>query len=109
MRTRHPGSLLMDVSPCRGLVINAPDIFADAEFQAWLTGDSLKFTWHRDGPVHEYSDVVVLVDPSLSGEGSDSDMPPRIWSRIIGACVDQLGAADGATHHYMVRLTNLAA
>lgn len=93
----------MDASPCRGLVINAPDIFTDPAFQAWLTDDRPKFTWHRDGPVGEYSDVVVLVDPGLTGEGSDSDMPEHIWDRIINACIDHLGAAYRSQHHYMVR------
>lgn len=99
----------MDASPCRGLVINAPDIFADPAFQAWLADDRPKFTWYRDGPLNEYSDVIVLVDPNLTGEGSDSDMPAYIWKRIIDACIEYLGSAHGSEHHYMVRLTNLAA
>lgn len=98
----------MDISPCPGLVINAPDIFADPGFQIWLLGDRPKFTWHRDGPVNEWSDVVVLVDPTLNGEGSDSDMPLHIWVRIVSACIDHFGPVGTGRHHIMVRLTNLA-
>lgn len=35
---------------CRGLVLNAPEIFADHRFQEWLNNDEPKFTWHRGGP-----------------------------------------------------------
>ncbi len=82
-----------DVQLARGLVINAPDLFADPDFCAWLTIDEAKFTWVREGRVDEWSDVVVLVDPSLSGEGSDSMMPAPSWDRIIAACRLYLGRA----------------
>lgn len=98
----------MDAQPCRGLVLNAPEFFADSAFQQWLGSDLRKFTWHQGGPVDEWSDVVVLVDASLSGEGSDSDMPAPIWDQIIDACRTHLGEAAGQSSHYMVRLTNLA-
>jgi len=98
----------MHVQPCRGVVIDAPEIFADPAFQHWLQDDRAKFTWHRSGAIDEWSDVVVLVDPSLNGEGSDSDMPSHIWDRIVGACQQHLPAACCAANHYMVRLTNLA-
>lgn len=97
----------MDIQPCRGLVLNAPEFFADAAFQRWLENDEPKFTWHRGGLPDEWSDVVVLVDPDLCGEGSDSDMPAIIWDRIVDACRDYLGTAPGQACHYMVRLTNL--
>lgn len=101
-------ALSLDAVPCRGLVLNVPDFYADAAFQQWLQGASPKFTWYRAGPLDEWSDVVVLVDPSLSGEGSDSDMPSPLWDRIVAACRDHLGADTGQASHYMVRLTNLA-
>lgn len=98
----------MDTQPCRGLVLNAPEFFADATFQRWLENEQPKFTWHRGGVIDEWSDVVVLVDPSLSGEGSDSDMPAPIWNQIIDICRKHLGNAADQSCHYMVRLTNLA-
>ncbi|BAI96654.1 hypothetical protein Sj15T_09610 [Sphingobium sp. TA15] len=98
----------MDVQPCRGLVINAPWFFADPAFQQWLTSGTPKFTWWTSGPVDEWSDVIVLVDPNLSGEGADSDMPEAIWNQIVHICREHLGAHGAATPHYVVRLTNLA-
>jgi hypothetical protein len=50
---------------------------------------------------------VVLVDPGLTGEGSDSDMPATMWDRIIDLCRMHLGSGEDQQHHYMVRLTNL--
>ena len=96
----------MDAQPCRGLVLNVPEFFADATFQHWLRNDVPKFTWYRSGEIDEWSDVVVLVDPNLSGEGTDSDMPSAIWDQIVDLCRTHLGRADGQ-YHYMVRLTNL--
>lgn len=94
----------MDVTLCRGMVINAPDIFADPAFQRWLMNGERKFTWHDGQVIDDWSDV--LVDPSLSGEGSDSDMPAPIWGRIVEACRAYLGADRGGHSHYVVRLTN---
>ncbi len=98
----------MDVHSCRGLVLNVPEFFADPGFQQWLTNGKPKFTWWTAGPVDEWSDVIVLVDPSLSGEGTDSDMPEPIWNQILDICREHLGTCRGATAHYAVRLTNLS-
>ncbi len=99
----------MDVQRCRSLVINAPEFFVDPAFREWLTNDQPKFTWYKNGEIDEWSDVIVLVDPGLNGEGSDSDMPEYIWNYIVDACRNHLGAANICSNHYMVRLTNLAA
>lgn len=96
------------VSLCRGVVINAPEFFADPDFRAWLNNGGAKFTWHKIGePVSEYSDVIVLIDPGLTGEGSDSDMPEHIWDEIIQICRKTLGESKSGEDHYTVRLTNL--
>lgn len=97
----------MDAFPCQGLVVNAPDFFADPAFRQWLASDVPKFTWYQGGLVDEWSDVVVLVDPSLCGEGSDSDMPERFWTRIIDLCRTHCAPSTVSQHHVMVRLTNL--
>lgn len=98
----------MDVDSCPGLVINAPEFFTDPAFEAWLRSAGRRFTWFGGGVIDEWSDVVVLVDPSLTGEGSDDDMPAPIWSRIIDACRANCRHSNRAGHHIMVRLTNLA-
>lgn len=97
----------MDITLCRGMVINVPEIFADRAFQAWLANGQRKFTWHHGGEINEWSDVVVLVDPSLTGDGSDSDMPEPIWNRIVDLCRTHLGPDRRCASHYVVRLTNL--
>lgn len=99
----------MDSEICRGLVINAPEVFADAAFQRWLTDGRPKFTICSGNFIDEWSDVIVLVDPSLTGEGSDSDMPSDIWASIVDECRKHLGPGRGSRAHYVVRLTNLDA
>jgi hypothetical protein len=93
---------------CCGLVLNVPAFFADPDFREWLVGETPKFTWYRGGAVDEWSDVVVLVDPGLEGDGSDADMPEPFWTQIVDLCRAHLGPAREHEHHYMVRLTNLA-
>jgi hypothetical protein len=99
----------MSVESCPGLVINAPEWFTDPAFQNWLRGNRRLFTWYDGGVIDEWSDVVVLVDPGLNGEGSDSDMPAHIWNRIVAACRTSCRSPKQAGHHIMVRLTNLDA
>lgn len=48
----------------------------------------------------------MLVDPSLNGEGADSDMPEHIWDQIVAACKEKFAPGRDA-YHIMVRLTNL--
>lgn len=91
--------------PCSALVINAPGIFKKPSFINWLNDTEIKFSWHKGGKPNEYSDVVVLVDPSLNGEGSDSDMPAQVWNFIIKECKKHF--TPGTGNHIMVRLTNL--
>ncbi|MBU9199897.1 hypothetical protein KTD31_00590 [Burkholderia multivorans] len=91
---------------CAGLVVNAPEVFANPEFREWLNNGKPKMTWHQGGIPNEWSDVVVLVDPSLNGEGADSDMPEDIWNQIVALCRQQFTHRPSETH-IMVRLTNL--
>ncbi len=99
------GALKVDV--CEGLVINAPHWFRDEAFRNWLNSDEPKFTWHQGGEPTEWSDVVVLVDPGLGGEGTEAGtMPQGIWEGILQVCRKHLVPSRGA--HVMVRLTNLA-
>jgi len=98
----------MEINRVSGLVINAPQFFLDPEFMTWLNGRESVMTWHKKGAEpNDFSDVVVFVDPSLEGEGTDSDMPEAIWNSIVQACRDQ--SLGGQNFHIPVRLTNLHA
>ena len=100
MNTKHPRRVT-------GLVMNCPEWFARTDFQNWLNAPGPRMTWHTRGErPDEWSDVVVWVDPGLSGEGSDSDMPEALWAYVISACRD--AGLAGQTEHIPVRLTNLA-
>lgn len=91
---------------CPAMILNAPEVFADPAFVEWLNGKDPKFTWHTGGQPTEWSDVTVLVEPSLNGEGSDSEMPEHIWNAIVDKCREVFKPSRNA--HIMVRLTNLA-
>ena len=89
------------------LSINAPAFFQDEDFVNWLNNDQPKFTWHKGGKPGEWSDVIVLVDPSLSGEGSDSDMPEHIWECIVQKCREHISITQNLSTHIPVWLKNL--
>jgi|AntRauTorcE11898_2_1112593.scaffolds.fasta_scaffold07709_4 hypothetical protein len=96
-----------DTTPLSGFTVNVPEWFQDQGFQEWLNNpDNPVFTWHKKGTaVSEWSDVVVCVDPSLNGEGSESDMPEAIWDQIVDLCKAHYTPGGGS--HIHVRLTNL--
>lgn len=80
--------------------VTASDWFQDPAFIDWLNSPTTTtFTWHSTGEAPgEYSDVVVAVDPSLNGEGSDGDMPTHIWKQIIQVCRDTFSPNQSADH-----------
>ena len=98
----------------RSLVMNAPQLFARADFRQWLNDPSHSVaTWHKKGgKPSEYSDVYVLVDCEY--EGDSSNMPEDAWKCICDTVYATLGN-DGDTRipasiqgPVSVRLTNLA-
>lgn len=96
-----------DVSLCNALAINAPDIFRDPAFVEWLNNGTPKLTCHQGGEPDEWSDIVVFVDPTLNGEGSDSDMPEHIWDLIVEECRKHFKTSMHGMPHIMVKLTNI--
>lgn len=90
---------------CSGLCLNVPQFFNDAEFVSWVKNDEPKLAWLMGDTPDSSSEVVVLVDPGLTGEGSASDMPEHIWNQIITTCQAHL-AAETMVGHVLVRLTN---
>jgi len=97
-----------EISPLQGFTINVPEWFEDQGFQEWLNDpENPIFTWHRKGSaVSDWSDVVVCVDPSLNGEGSESNLPEHIWGQIVELCRAHFRPCSGGSHIH-VRLTNL--
>ena len=93
------------------ICINAPALFSDSEFKAWMNDRRTTVcSWHTKGEdFGEYSDTVVFVDPCLNGEGSDSDMPAHCWAAIMAAVRASPAARDlpSCSPHIAVRLTNL--
>ncbi len=90
------------------LILNALDWFKQKDFINWINDESNPLmTWHKRGESPtEWSDLIVLIDPSLNGEGSDSDtMPIEYWSSIIKICRAKFKPTSG--HHIIVRITNL--
>lgn len=93
--------------------LNAPEFFFRKDFLDYVKSNPV-FTWHdHEEEPGDYSDVIVLVEPCLNGEGSESDMPQDIWETIMAVLKKQFGE-DGERvppqfrHlHMAVRITNL--
>lgn len=106
-----------DRYPC--LKINCPELFADPEFQSWLScrsgsrPEGVGFwtpvaTWHRpeDGDAGEFADVFCTYERGpgeAEAEGSDSDMPEHCWSALCRAVEN-----EGLSGFVLLWLTNLA-
>ncbi|QUG93102.1 hypothetical protein GR140_30515 (plasmid) [Pseudomonas putida] len=90
-----------------GLKLAVPELFAEPGFQAFVNSSNV-MTWHdRKGLIgtNDIADVVAFVDPSLTGEGTDCDMP--YWDVIIEKLKAALGPAPGPfSEHLVVVLTN---
>ena len=88
--------------------LSVPQWFEDPEFVAFLkerAGHGLA-TWHKVGEScpDEFSDVFVGVDPSLTGEGTDLDMPEKFWDEIVRVCQD-VNPFNPHRLHIMVHLS----
>lgn len=85
------------------VTVEAPELFARPDFQAWLNSATPKFTWHTGGKPGEFSDVIALVEPNLEGDGSDSDMPG--FDQVL-ALLRTITAPNQWPGHITVRLVN---
>lgn len=93
--------------------ISCPEFFQRQDFIDYITKERV-FTWHQPGEKpSDWSDVVVLVEPCLNGEGDSADMPEDLWDTIIETLKAKFGPEGTgipsfASHmHIAVRLTNL--
>lgn len=95
-----------------GIKLAVPELFADPGFQDYVNNSPV-MTWHdKKGPIgpDDWADVAVFVDPSLSGEGSDTDMP--YWDVIFAKLLTALGESRTQVQahmreHLVVILTNI--
>ena len=91
-----------------GVKLAVPELFADPGFQAYVNNSPV-MTWHdKKGPIEpdDWADVVVFVDPSLGGDGSDSGMP--YWDIIVDKVKAALGGYNPRMREsYVVVLTNI--
>lgn len=92
----------------KGLVVNAPSWFEQPEFLEWVSEPlNHVMTWHEHGaPPGPFSDVMVFVCPSLSGEGPDSSMPEKYWAEIMTVCRREFDPGECETL-IPVQITNL--
>lgn len=85
-----------------------PDLYRNAEFLHWLeTSKALTMHQRGTGLPHwdDWADVVIFVDPSLSGEGSDSDMPGH--DLVVDRIKQIIGNGPFFGYHFPVVLTNV--
>ena len=85
-----------------------PELFRNAEFLHWLdTSKALTMHQRGTGLPHwdDWADVVIFVDASLSGEGSDSDMPGH--DLVVDRIKQIIGNGPFTGYHFPVVLTNV--
>lgn len=96
-----------ELSPCRAIKLHVAELFANPEFQAWLES-SKAMTWHQRGagaPTEDdAADVAIFVDPSLCGDGSDSDMPGH--ELVVERLKAHFGAGPFSGEPFIVILSN---
>jgi hypothetical protein len=98
--------------------LNVPEFFKRKDFLDYIEGKephrACVMSWHLPGcEPTEWSDTLVLVEPCLNGEGSNSDMPEDIWECILLTLRARFGEEGQLIppvcreRHIAVRLTNL--
>jgi len=95
-----------EVTSVRGIKLSVPELFQDPAFVEYVNSSPV-MTWHdKKGPIAEddWADVAVFVDPSMTGEGSDSDMP--YWDVIVEKLQSVTGFNPLGGNHLVVILSN---
>lgn len=107
---KNSGLLKADHHKADYLVVNVPTWFEDPTFVHFIENNNV-MTWHERGSQpSDFSDVIVFVDPTLTGEGSEQgEMPEQYWDQLVDLCRAHCSepAATESRPHIMVRLTNL--
>jgi len=95
-----------ELTSVRGIKLSVPELFQDPAFVEYVNSSSV-MTWHdKKGPIAEddVADVAVFVDPSMTGEGTDSDMP--YWDVIVAKLQSVTGFNPLGGNHLVVILSN---
>ena len=93
--------------PAPVVEINARAWFDDPEFIEAISQPGI-MTWHTPGTeLGEFSDVILFLDPSLNGEGTDQgNLPDAIWDAIVLSCRDVVRPSE-TTSHVIARIMNM--
>jgi len=95
-----------EVTLVRGIKLSVPELFQDPAFVEYVNSSPV-MTWHdKKGPIaqEDVVDVAVFVDPSMTGEGTDSCMP--YWDVIVEKLKAVTGSSPFGGNHYVVILSN---
>lgn len=95
-----------EATEVRGLKLVVPDLLQCPEFRHYINTTPVTATRDQGESLtqDDYCDVVVYVDPTLSGEGSDSDMPG--WELIVDKLRSRFGQGPFSGDHFVVVLSN---
>lgn len=102
----QPNDALITESSLEPSVMIRVNWFKQPDFLAWANAARLRglASWGHDGhSIDGYPDIFIAVDPSLNGEGSDSDMPEHYWEAVMAA-VRQHVRPQATKEHIVVRL-----
>ena len=96
-----------DSTMVSGIKLCVPELFADPGFQDYVNSSHVMTWHHKKGPIigDDWADVAVFVDPSMSGEGTDSDLP--YWDAIVSKLKSVVGNGPFTGNHFVVILTNV--
>lgn len=93
------------VHTASSITLNAPFLFEREDFQAFLSH------WPLRSRGQWYEEVVLLIDPSLSGDGNpgparhaEGGMPDDIWDAIVACVRATFGALPSTQGHVVVML-----
>jgi hypothetical protein len=91
------------------VTMDRPEWYKKKDFLAYLNDpNNGLMRFHTPGTeASEWSDMLVWVDPSLSGEGDSSDMPCEYWDEICEVAGVAVNQASQPSHHIGVKIRNM--
>lgn len=106
MSTLQDAISLAEPARISGIKLSVPELFSRSDFMSYIATNPVIVTRKevQSWAVEDYIDVMVSVDPSLSGEGSDSGMPG--WDQIVDQVRSVFGLGPFGGNHFVVVLCN---